>query len=251
MLNNFVMLDTRLFNGREGLLTGLKKHLVDVNFLRRGAGSALLYPFGNRITQLLRHRIVTARCLVQSRFIKGYGCSLARRQQKVIHDSEVGLESEVSNVKPPCAYGRFGDSDSFRLGIRCSGISSCVKRCVASGPTYVWHGWLDLGLKVTSNHQRGTQRDTGNCATQFAEKGLSFVTQDSRVDCEVVRKLVAIEELNPTLGSLKLCAKNATRLDLFMANGVSPVAWMYQGENTVRSGLCARVYGSPALDNKF
>ena len=115
----------------------------------------------------------------------------------------------------------------------------------------MWHGWLDLSLKVTSNHQRGTQRDTGNCATQFTEKGLSFVTQDSRVDCEVVRKLVTIEELNPTLGSLKLCAKNATRLDLFMAYGVSPVAGVYQGENTVRAGFCARVYGLPALDNKF
>ena len=64
-------------------------------------------------------------------------------------------------------------------------------------------------------------------------------------------KLITIEELNPTLGSLKLCAKNATWLDLFMANGVSPVAWVYQGENTVRSGLRARMYSTPALDHKF
>ena len=120
MLNNFVAFDRRLFNGREGLLTGLKKHLVDVNFLRRGASSALLNPFGNRITQLLRHLTMASRCLVQPCFIKGHGCSFACKQQEVIHDSEVGLESKVSNVKPPCAYGRFGDSNSFRLGIsRC------------------------------------------------------------------------------------------------------------------------------------
>ena len=115
----------------------------------------------------------------------------------------------------------------------------------------MWHCWLDLSLKVTSDHQRGTQRDTGNRATQFTEKGLSFVTQDSRVDCEVVWKLITVEELNPTLGSLKLCAKNATRLDLFMAYCVSFVAGVYQGENTVRAGFGARVNGPPALDNKF
>ena len=84
----------------------------------------------------------------------------------------------------------------------------------------MWRGRLNFSLKVTCNYQRGTQRDTGNCTTQFAEKGLAFVTQDSRVDCEVVWKLVTIEELNPTLGSLKLCTKDATLLDLLTANGV-------------------------------
>ena len=143
MLNNFVMFDRRLFNGREGLLTGLKKHLVDINFLRRGAGSVLLNPVGNRITQLLRHRIVAACCLVQSCFIKGHSCSLARRQQKVIHDSEVGLESKVSNVKPPCAYGRFGDSDSFRLGIRCSESRKYKVYLARSG--LVVGGLIELG----------------------------------------------------------------------------------------------------------
>ena len=115
----------------------------------------------------------------------------------------------------------------------------------------MWYCCLDLSLKVTSNHQSGTQRDTGYRATKLAEQGLSFITQDSRIDSEVVWKLITIEELNPTLGSLKLCAKNATWLDFFMANSVCPVSRIYQGENSIRASFGARVNGPPALDNKF
>ena len=53
----------------------------------------------------------------------------------------------------------------------------------------MWHRRLYLSLKVTDNHQSSTQRDTGYRATQLTEKGLSFVTQDSRIDSEVVWKL--------------------------------------------------------------
>ena len=65
------MFSRRLLDGRESLLTGLKKHLIDVNVLRGGAFSALLNPIGNRLAQLLRHLILASRCLVQPCFING------------------------------------------------------------------------------------------------------------------------------------------------------------------------------------
>ena len=68
-----------------------------------------------------------------------------------------------------------------------------MKGRVVCGSTYMWYRWLDLSLKVTSNHQSGTQRDTGYRATQLTKKGLSFVTQDSRIDSEVVWKLITVE----------------------------------------------------------
>ena len=104
--------------------------------------------------------------------------------------------------------------------VRIKGIRSSVKGGVACGPAHVWRGRLDFSLEISRNYQCGTKWDTGNSTTQFAEKGLAFITQDSRVDCEIVWKLVAIKDLNPTMGSLQLCTKYATLLDLLMANGV-------------------------------
>ena len=61
MLDHFVMFGWRLLYSWEGLLTGLEKHLIDVNFSLRGALCALLNPFGNRLSQLLCHLILASR----------------------------------------------------------------------------------------------------------------------------------------------------------------------------------------------
>ena len=71
MLDYFVMFGRRPFHGWESLLTGLKKHLIDVNVSLRGALRALLNPFGNRLSQLLRLLILASRRFIQPCFING------------------------------------------------------------------------------------------------------------------------------------------------------------------------------------
>ena len=61
----------------------------------------------------------------------------------MIHDSEIGLESEVPNVQPPSAHWRLGDFHTFRLGIRCS-ESSDDKVYLARSGLLVW-SLIELG----------------------------------------------------------------------------------------------------------
>ncbi|CAE7267553.1 unnamed protein product [Symbiodinium necroappetens] len=135
--------------------------------------------------------------------------------------------------------------------VRVQGISTCVKGCIAGGSGYVWRSWLNLGLKVTGYHKSSSHGNASNRTAQFTKQSLPFITQDNRINSEVVWKLVAIEELNPSMGSLNLRAKDSARLDFFVANGICFVAWVDQREDTVSLGLGARVYGTPALNNKF
>ena len=65
-------------------------------------------------------------------------------------------------------------------GIRIKGIRSGMKGGVTCRPAYVRRSRFDFCLEVTCNDQSGTKRDTGNCTAQLVEKGMAFVTQDSR-----------------------------------------------------------------------
>ena len=62
--------------------------------------------------------------------------------------------------------------------------------------------------------------------------------------------LVAIIQLNPTLGSLKLNSEGPTRDNLFMSNDAVCVAGMDESHDAVCSGLGPRMYGSPAVDHE-
>ena len=71
MLDYFVVFGGWLLYGREGLPTGLKQHLIDVDNLLRGAFRALLHPFSNCLAQLLRLLILASRRFIQPSFIDG------------------------------------------------------------------------------------------------------------------------------------------------------------------------------------
>ncbi|OLQ07575.1 hypothetical protein AK812_SmicGene9006 [Symbiodinium microadriaticum] len=232
---------------------------------------------------------------------KAFVAFLAARQQVMVHDSEIGLESKVPDVQPPSAYRRFGDVHAFCLGvrrvessddkvylartdllvgglvelggfwrttprvergepvafekcvqgIRIKSIRSGMKGGVTCRPAYVRHSRFDFSLEVACNDQSGTKWDTGNSTTQLAKKGVAFVSQDSRVDCEVVWKLVAIKDLYPTLGSLQLRTKYTALLYFLMANGVRLMTRMEQGEDTICTSFGAGVYGTPTVDGEF
>ncbi|CAE7528107.1 unnamed protein product [Symbiodinium sp. KB8] len=101
MLDHFVLFGRRLFNSREGFLTGLEKDLINVNFALRGALNTLLNPFGNRFPQILCPLVWASRRFIQPCSVNRCDSSFARGQQEMIHDSEIGLESKVPNVQPP------------------------------------------------------------------------------------------------------------------------------------------------------
>ena len=113
--------------------------------------------------------------------------------------------------------------------IRIKSIRSGMKGGVTCRPAHMRRGRLDFSLEVTRNGQSGTKWDTGNSTTQLAEKGVAFVTQDSRVDCKIVWKLVAIKDLYPSLGSLQLRTEYAALLYFLMANGVRLMTGVEQG----------------------
>ena len=136
-------------------------------------------------------------------------------------------------------------------GIRIKSIRSGVKGGVASRPAYVWRSRFDFSLEVSRNDQGGTKRDTSNSTTQLAKKGVALITQDDRVDSEIVWKLVAIKDLNPSLGSLQLRTKYTALLYFFVANGVCLMAGMEQGEDTIGTSFGAGVYGTPTVDGEF
>ena len=114
-------------------------------------------------------------------------------------DLLVGGLIELGGFWRPTPRVESGEPVAFEKsvqGIRIKSIRSGVKGGVACGPAHVWRSRFDFSLEVPRNDQGGTKRDTSNSTTQLAKKGVALITQDDRVDSEIVWKLVAIKDCN-------------------------------------------------------
>ena len=136
-------------------------------------------------------------------------------------------------------------------GIGIKRIRSSMEGGVTCRSANVRRSWFDFSLEVTCNDQSGTKWYTSNSTTQLVKKGVTLVTKDSRVGCEVVWKLVAVKDLHPSLGSLQLCTKDVALLYFFVTNGVRLVPGVEQGEDTIGTSFGAGMNGTPTMDGEF
>ena len=77
-------------------------------------------------------------------------------------------------------------------GIWIKSVRSSMEGGVTCRSANVRRSRFDFSLEITCNDQSGTKWYTSYSTTQLVKKGVALVTKDSRVDCEVVWKLVAI-----------------------------------------------------------